>query len=527
LVALPDATHLRLHGSLGGSPRARLPALARADRLRPRRVARRRAGRERREAPLPSRGAHRLSARRDRRGARLRGRRARHRPVRLDRRARLCHRPAGDAERAPLRLARGAGNRHLDRLPGAREHGRQHGPAADQGADPAAHELRRLGPAGEFRGAGDPAADRLGKSAARPGIECMSKTILIMAGGTGGHIFPGLAVAEEMRAAGWDVVWMGGRGGMEERLVPPRGYRTALIRARAARGKGLLQKLLLPANLLFSFWESARHIMRVKPDVVLDLGGYVAFPGGMMASLLNRPLALHEQNAIAGLTNRVLAGVCDRVMQGFPDTLKGAEWTGNPVRAAIAALDAPEERFRNRSGPLRILVVGGSLGAQALNETLPRALSLLNEKPHVVHQSGEKHLEALKANYEKAGVRGELVAFIDDMARRYAEADLVICRAGAVTVAELSAGGMASVLVPFPFAVDDHQTANASFLADRGAALLVQQRDLTPEKLAALIGTLDRARLLEMARKARALGKPDAAQVVARRCIDLGMARAA
>ena len=353
------------------------------------------------------------------------------------------------------------------------------------------------------------------------------KTILIMAGGTGGHIFPGLAVADEMRAAGWEVVWMGGRGGMEERLVPPRGYRTALIRARAARGKGLLQKLLLPANLLFSLWESARHIMRVKPDVVLGLGGYVAFPGGMMASLLNRPLALHEQNAIAGLTNRVLAGVCDRVMQGFPDTLKGAEWTGNPVRAAIAALDAPEERFRNRSGPLRILVVGGSLGAQALNETLPRALSLLNEKPHVVHQSGEKHLEALKANYEKAGVRGELVAFIDDMARRYAEADLVICRAGAVTVAELSAGGMASVLVPFPFAVDDHQTANASFLADRGAALLVQQRDLTPEKLAALIGTLDRARLLEMARKARALGKPDAAQVVARRCIDLGMARAA
>jgi UDP-N-acetylglucosamine--N-acetylmuramyl-(pentapeptide) pyrophosphoryl-undecaprenol N-acetylglucosamine transferase len=353
------------------------------------------------------------------------------------------------------------------------------------------------------------------------------KTILIMAGGTGGHIFPGLAVADEMRAAGWEVVWMGGRGGMEERLVPPRGYRTALIRARAARGKGLLQKLMLPANLLFSFWESARHILRVKPDVVLGLGGYVAFPGGMMASLLNRPLALHEQNAIAGLTNRVLAGLCDRVMQGFPDTLKGAEWTGNPVRAAIAALASPEERFRNRSGPLRILVVGGSLGAQALNEALPKALSLLHEQPHVVHQSGEKHLEALKANYAKAGVRGELVAFIDDMARRYAEADLVICRAGAVTVAELSAGGMASVLVPFPFAVDDHQTANARFLADRGAAILLPQSQLNPQQLAALIRSLDRPRLLEMARKARALGKPEAAKVVAQRCMDLATARTA
>src|SRR5882757_3997667 len=193
-----------------------------------------------------------------------------------------------------------------------------------------------------------------------------------MAGGTGGHIFPGLAVAEEMRAAGWDVVWMGGRGGMEERLVPPCGYRTAWIRARAARGKGLLQKLLLPANLLFSFWESARHILRVKPDVVLGLGGYVAFPGGMMASLLGRPLALHEQNAVAGLANKVLAGVSDKVMVAFPQALRGAEWTGNPVRGDIAAIEPPEKRFAGRQGALRILVVGGSLGAQALNEALPR-----------------------------------------------------------------------------------------------------------------------------------------------------------
>jgi len=349
------------------------------------------------------------------------------------------------------------------------------------------------------------------------------KTILIMAGGTGGHIFPGLAVAEQMRAAGWDVVWMGARGGMEERLVPRHGYRTAWIRAKAARGKGLLQKLLLPANLLYSFWESARSIRGIKPDVVLGLGGYVAFPGGMMASLLNRPLALHEQNAVAGLANRVLAQVSDRVMVAFPGALKGAEWTGNPVRADIASIEKPEQRYRNRSGPLKLLVVGGSLGAQALNEALPKAISLLREKPRVVHQAGEKHLEVLRENYRAASVEGELVAFIDDMARRYAEADLVICRAGAVTVAELSAGGMASILVPFPHAVDDHQTANARFLVDHGAAILIQQRDLTPEKLARMIQSLDRDKLLEMAKKARALGKPDAARIVAERC--MGLAR--
>ena len=351
------------------------------------------------------------------------------------------------------------------------------------------------------------------------------KTILIMAGGTGGHIFPGLAVAHEMRAAGWDVVWLGARGGMEERLVPPRGYRTTWIRAKAARGKGILQKVLLPANLLYSFWESATLIRRVKPDVVLGLGGYVAFPGGMMASLLNRPLALHEQNAVPGLANRVLSGVSDKVMVAFPGALKSAEWTGNPVRGEIAALPLPETRFGGRSGPLRILVVGGSLGAQALNEAVPKALALLAallpQRPRVVHQAGEKHLDALKSHYADAGVEGELVAFIEDMAARYADADLVICRAGAVTIAELSAGGVASILVPFPHAVDDHQTANARFLADAGAAILLPQGEMTPQRLASLIGSLDRPKLLEMAKKARALGKPDAAQVVARRCMEI------
>jgi UDP-N-acetylglucosamine--N-acetylmuramyl-(pentapeptide) pyrophosphoryl-undecaprenol N-acetylglucosamine transferase len=354
----------------------------------------------------------------------------------------------------------------------------------------------------------------------------VNRTLLIMAGGTGGHIFPGLAVAEEARAAGWQVVWMGARGGMEERLVPRHGIPAAWIRARAARGKGIVQKLLLPMNLLFSFWESVRHIRGLRPDVVLGMGGYVAFPGGMMASLLGRPLALHEQNAIAGLANRVLAGVADKVMVAFPDAIKGAEWTGNPVRSEITGLLPPEERFAMRSGRLRLLVVGGSLGAQALNEAVPRALALLKDRPSVVHQSGEKHLEALRVHYAAAGVEGELIAFIDDMPRRYAQADLVICRAGAVTIAELSAAGIPSVLVPFPHAVDDHQSANARFLAERGAAILLPQPELTPQRLAQLIAGLDREALLAMARKARALGKPEAARAVALRCMQLAEASA-
>ncbi len=347
------------------------------------------------------------------------------------------------------------------------------------------------------------------------------RTALIMAGGTGGHVFPGLAVAEEMRAAGWDVVWMGAPTGMEARLVPARGYRMAYVRAAALRGKGLLAALLLPLNLLIGFAQAARAIFRLRPDVVLGMGGYVAFPGGMMASLLARPLAVHEQNAIAGLTNRVLAALADKAMTAFPDALKGAEWTGNPVRRDIAAIAPPEARFAGRSGPLRLLVVGGSLGAQALNECVPQALALLEPRPTVVHQSGDKHLEALRANYRAAGVEGELVPFIDDMAQRYAEADLVICRAGAITIAELSAGGVASVLVPFPHAVDDHQSANARFLAEQGAALLLPQPELTPRKLADTLRSLERPRLLEMARRARGLGKPDAARQVAARCMEI------
>ena len=231
---------------------------------------------------------------------------------------------------------------------------------------------------------------------------------MILAGGTGGHVFPGLAVADEMRSRGWEVVWMGSRGGMEARLVPAHGYRMAWIHARALRGKGLAAKLLLPLNLLLAFWQSARAIFAVRPDVVLGMGGYVAFPGGLMASLLAKPLAIHEQNAIAGLTNRVLRGVADRAFEAFPGALKNAEWTGNPVRAEIAGIALPAERYASRSGPLKLLVVGGSLGAQALNYALPRALALIPQdtRPQVVHQSGESNLDALREYYGDCGRAG-------------------------------------------------------------------------------------------------------------------------
>jgi len=239
-----------------------------------------------------------------------------------------------------------------------------------------------------------------------------------------------------------------------------------------------------------------------------------------MASLLNRPLVLHEQNSIAGLANRVLATVADHILSGFPDVLKKAQWVGNPVRKAIAQMSPPAQRFSARNGPLNLLVLGGSLGAQALNEVIPQALGLMPEpaRPHVTHQSGAKHLETLLRNYREAGVQADAVGFIDDMATRYGEADLVICRAGALTVSELAAAGVASILVPFPFAVDDHQTHNAAFLADAGAAVLIQQRDLTARSLADLLLGFTRARLLEMAERARSLAKPGATDTVANVC---------
>ena len=347
------------------------------------------------------------------------------------------------------------------------------------------------------------------------------RTILVMAGGTGGHIYPALAVADLLREQGWKVVWLGARSGMEATLVPQHGYTVEWIRFSGLRGKGVVRWGLLPLNLLIAFWQSARAIFRVRPDVVLGMGGYLAFPGGMMATFLNRPLVLHEQNSIAGLANKVLAKVADRILVAFPGALRKSEWTGNPVRREIAGLPAPEQRFRDRSGNLKVLVVGGSLGAQILNEMVPRALALMpdNRRPEVTHQAGEKHIGMLEQNYRDARVHANPIAFIHDMARAYADADLVICRAGALTVAELAAAGVASVLVPFPQAVDDHQTHNARFLADKSAAVLLPQNELTPRKLADLLLGFTRERLLEMARLARSLGKPEATRVVAEHCV--------
>ena len=342
-----------------------------------------------------------------------------------------------------------------------------------------------------------------------------------MAGGTGGHIFPALAVAEQLRNRGWRIVWLGSKAGMESKLVPQYGFDIEWVRFSGLRGKGLLRVVMLPLNLLMACWQSARAIFRVRPDVVLGMGGYISFPGGMMATLLARPLVLHEQNSVAGLANKVLARVADRVLVAFPHALKNAEWTGNPVRRDIAQLPAPGQRFRDRTGNLKVLIVGGSLGAQALNETVPRALALIpqSQRPEVTHQAGEKHLDMLEIAYREAGVSATVLAFIRDMSLAYATADVVICRAGALTVSELAAAGIASVLVPFPSAVDDHQTFNARYLADRSAAVLLPQADLTPRKLADLLLGFTREKLLDMANCARALGKPDAAQIVAEHCM--------
>jgi UDP-N-acetylglucosamine--N-acetylmuramyl-(pentapeptide) pyrophosphoryl-undecaprenol N-acetylglucosamine transferase len=344
-----------------------------------------------------------------------------------------------------------------------------------------------------------------------------------MAGGTGGHIFPALAVADILRAQGWHVTWLGAPNSMEADLVPRHGYEMAWVRFSGVRGKGLLRLLRLPLDLLVALWQSAAALLRHRPDVVLGMGGYITFPGGMMAALLRRPLAIHEQNSIAGLSNRVLAHIAKKVLSGFPDVLPRAIWCGNPVRSDIAGLPEPQQRYETRSGRLNVLVVGGSLGAKAINEVLPQALALLPQdvRPKVLHQTGRQHFEAVKRAYKQAGVEANIKPFMDEMAKHYGNADLVICRAGALTVAELAAAGVASILIPFPSAVDDHQTGNAQFLSKHNAAVLLPQSELSAEKLAQLLQELSREKLLKMAQQARGLAKADAAFAVASVCEEL------
>lgn len=355
---------------------------------------------------------------------------------------------------------------------------------------------------------------------------------MITTGGTGGHIFPGLAVAHELAARGARVFWLGTRDGMESRLVPANGVAFEAIDFASVRGKGVKRLLLGPYAIARASTQAWKAIGMHRPGVVIGFGGFVSFPGAIMGVARDVPLVIHNLDARPGLANRVLRHGADRVLTGFPGVLgegrdRRVEWVGNPLRADIEALPPPEERFAGRTGPLRLLVLGGSLGALALNDTVPQALASLSPvaRPLVVHQAGERHIDALRERYAQSGVEAECVPFIHDMAARYAEADVVVCRSGATTVAELAAVGLPSLLVPYPHAADDHQVDNARVLADRGAAQMWLQRDFTPARLASWLSSLDRPRLLAMAAKARELRKAGAARRVAEVCLELAAGR--
>jgi UDP-N-acetylglucosamine--N-acetylmuramyl-(pentapeptide) pyrophosphoryl-undecaprenol N-acetylglucosamine transferase len=345
---------------------------------------------------------------------------------------------------------------------------------------------------------------------------------LVMAGGTGGHIFPGLAVAQYLRICGWNVSWLGNQQGMEYRLVKSCDFPFEAVDFGGLRGKGIKAKLMLPINLARACFQSWKIMRRLKPSVVLGMGGYITFPGGLVSKLLKRPLVLHESNSVAGSANLALAKIAMRVLTGFPRTMGNAEWVGNPIRQEFENMMPPELRYEQRQGPLSILVVGGSLGAAALNEHIPAALALLakDKRPKVIHQAGEKHLADLQKRYAELGVEADIRPFIDDMPTAYAQADLVICRSGAMTVSELAACGVASCLIPFPHAIDDHQTANARFLSDAKAAVLLPQKHLNPQDLATMIQSFHREDLRQMAVRAHALSKPHATQRVAEVCAD-------
>lgn len=361
--------------------------------------------------------------------------------------------------------------------------------------------------------------------------------IMILAGGTGGHIFPGIAVAQALTRRDATVVWLGSQQGLENRLVPAAGLRLETIAISGLRGKGSVALLAAPFRVLRAIWQARRVFKRYRPRAAISFGGFAAGPGGVAAWLTGVPLLVHEQNRIPGLTNRLLARLATRVLCGFPDAFPAchrdataddpgqpsADWVGNPVRAEITAINAPAERLAGRGAGLHLLVIGGSQGARALNTAVPAALARLRELPiEVRHQCGGSRLESTCADYATAQVKASVEPFIADMAAAYAWADLVVCRAGALTLAEVCAAGVASILVPFPAAVDDHQTANARFLLAAGAALLLAESALTAETLADSIATLavDPERRLRMAQAARALAKPEAAVRVAEACLE-------
>ena len=349
------------------------------------------------------------------------------------------------------------------------------------------------------------------------------RPVLITAGGTGGHVYPGLAVARALQAQGVPVVWMGTAKGLEARVIPAAGIEMAWLEVTGLRGKGALALVLAPFRLLKALYQSVRIMRKHKPVAVLGMGGFVAGPGGLVASLMRIPVVIHEQNAVPGLTNRLLSKFSRKVLEGFPGSFVQAKDkavpVGNPVRKDIAELPSPQVRMQGRGGPLHLLIIGGSLGAQALNETVPAALALLEQelRPSVRHQAGRDKDQMTQAQYQKAQVEAEVTPFIEDMAEAYAWADLVICRSGALTVAELAAAGLAAVLVPYPYAVDDHQTANGLYLSENGAAILLPQTDLSAASLAEHLQQMMQApeRLLQMGEKARELARCNATADVA------------
>ena len=354
----------------------------------------------------------------------------------------------------------------------------------------------------------------------------MSAPVLIMAGGTGGHIFPGLAVAQSLRDRDVPVAWLGATGAMETRLVPAAGIELHTLDIGGLRGKSRMTRLAAPLRLVRALIAALRLVGRLKPRAVIGFGGFASGPGGVAAVLRRVPLIVHEQNRVAGFTNRQLARFARRVLGGFPDALPGVEWVGNPVRDEIATLPAPAERFAARAGSMpRVLVLGGSLGAKALNDTMPAAIASMPQhaRPLVRHQCGRHQEHDTQARYREFEIEAVVEPFIADMAEAYAWADLVICRAGALTLAELAAAGVPSVLVPYPHAVDDHQTRNAEFLVNQGAAETIAQSSLDAQALAdrmkALLG--DRDRLLAMADAARTCARPNAARIVADICLDV------
>ncbi len=345
-----------------------------------------------------------------------------------------------------------------------------------------------------------------------------AKTFMVMAGGTGGHIFPALAVAQELQAQGHRIVWLGSEGAMETRLVPQYNIPLETLSIKGIRGNGIKRKLLLPFTLVKTIAAARRIIRRYNVDAVIGFGGFVSFPGGIAARLCGLPLIVHEQNAIAGLSNKVLSHFASQVMYAFPQVFTNQNGlVGNPVRADIASLTPPAQRFAGRQGVLNILVVGGSLGADILNKVVPQAMALLPEsqRPNLLHQSGRNKLAQLQHQYAECGVKAECVEFITDMVSAYREADLVICRAGALTIAELTAAGLGAILVPYPHAVDDHQTANAQYMVKDGAAVLMPQTSLNAQSLQTVLADLSREQCLQMAEKARALAQPDSVAKVA------------